>query len=104
MQSRIKEIESLDAEVLAISVDSPEESQKLVEHQELSYLLLSDSDRKVIESYGLLHKGGGIGEDIARPATFILDREGNIVWRQLTDNWRVRTRPEPVLEELRKIP
>jgi peroxiredoxin len=42
--------------------------------------------------------------DVARPATFVLDRDGRIRWRELTDNLRVRVRPEPVLEQLRLIP
>ena len=104
MQSHIKEIRELDAEVLAISVDPMEQSHALAESAALSFPLLSDVDRTVIDSYDLRHKGGGISDDIARPATFIIGRDGRIVWRQLTDNWRVRVRPEPVLEQLRQIP
>ena len=47
---------------------------------------------------------GGLDGDIARPATFILDREGTIVWRDLTENWRVRVRPERLIEQLRALP
>jgi len=103
LQSHITEIRELDAEVLAISVDSPEESHSLTEKAGITFPLLSDTDRKVIDRYGLRHMGGGISEDIARPATFILARDGRIVWRQLTDNWRIRVRPEPVLKQLRQI-
>jgi hypothetical protein len=41
----------------------------------------------------------GEGRDIARPATFICDR-GVVVWRDLTDNWRVRPRPRDILDAL----
>jgi len=43
-------------------------------------------------------------QDIARPATFVLDREGNIAWKVLPENWRVRVRPETLIEQLEKIP
>ena len=45
-----------------------------------------------------------VGGDIARPAVFILDRRGVVQWRDVTDNWRVRVRPETILEQLSVIP
>lgn len=42
--------------------------------------------------------------DIARSATFVIDRDGRIVFRDLQENWRVRVRPERIVEELRNIP
>jgi hypothetical protein len=58
----------------------------------------------VIDRFGLRHRKGGLDGDIARPAIFILDREGRVAWRELTDNWRVRARPDRLLEELAAIP
>lgn len=95
---------ALDAEVLALSVDPPERNRQAAEAWRIDYRLLSDPGARVIASYGLLHENAGPMGDIARPATLILDREGRIVWRDLTDNWRVRTRPDDVLRELRRMP
>lgn len=103
MQSRIEEIHDLNAEVLAISVDSPEKNRALRAKLDLDFPLLSDMNLELIDALKVRHLNGGIGGDIARPATFILDRDRRIVWRQLTDNWRVRVRPEPVIEQLKKI-
>lgn len=67
----------------------------------LSFPILSDKELKVIDAYGLRHKGAAInGADIARPAVFIVDKAGKIKWRFLTDNWRVRVRPEDIQKEL----
>ena len=105
MQSRIEEIRNLDGEVLAISADTPADNQQLAESAGLDFSLLSDRDATVTETFGLRHTGASIdGRDIARPAVFIIDRDGNIAWRSLTDNWRVRVRPETILEELKKLP
>lgn len=90
--------------MLAISVDPPARNRKAAEAWHIEFPLLSDPDARVIELYGLRHAAGGPMGDIARPATWIVDRQGRIVWRDLTDNWRVRTRPEDVLRELRRIP
>jgi len=50
----------------------------------------------------LVHENGKPGGGaIARPAVFLVEPDGTISWRRLTDNWRVRVRPEDVLEALR---
>jgi peroxiredoxin len=54
-----------------------------------------------MDLFGLRHEKGGPGGDVARPAVFLIDRQGRIVWRELTENWRVRVRPEQVLEQVR---
>lgn len=69
----------------------------------IEYPLLADPDLVAIDAYGVRHPGG-MGHDIARPATFLIDRRGRIAWRDLTDNWRVRLRPERVLEQLAATP
>ena len=104
MQSRSDEFQAADADILAISVDLPEQSAEIVEAYGLTFPVLSDPGAETIRAFGVLHEAGGPYGDIARPASFILDREGNIVWRDLTENWRVRVRPDRVLEELRRIP
>jgi len=90
--------------VLAISVDPPEESRRIVEAYGLDFRLLSDPDLRVIDQFGVRHADGGLDGDIARPAVFILDREGRVVWRDFTANWRVRVRPGRILEQLAVIP
>lgn len=90
--------------MLAISVDPAEESRKIVEANGLEFRLLSDPDLRVIDQFGVRHPDGGLDGDVARPAAFILDREGRVVWRDFTANWRVRVRPEHILEQLAAIP
>jgi peroxiredoxin len=90
--------------VLAISVDAPNESREIVEAYGLEFRLLSDPELRVIDQFGVRHPDGGLDGDIARPAVFILDRDGRVVWRDLTANWRVRVRPDLILEQLAAIP
>ena len=71
MQSRIEEIRALEAEVLAISVDSVEANRKLAAKQRFDFQLLSDLEGEAIEAFGLRHANANpMGDqDIARPAT-----------------------------------
>jgi peroxiredoxin len=105
LQSRINEIRELDAEVVAISVDPPNAIEDMAAHHGYTFPVLSDTDLEAIDAFGVRHEGGSIeGGDLARPANFIVDREGRVVWREIPDTWRVRPRPETVLEHLRAVP
>lgn len=105
MQSRIDEIRELDGEVLAISVDPPETNREAIADYGFDFPVLSDGDLAAVDAFGLRHAEGAIdGGDIARPANFLLDRQGRIVWREIPDNWRVRPHPDAIIERFRAIP
>jgi len=87
---------------VAISVDSPSESGDLCRKAGYTFPFLSDPDTEVIRRYDLLHKGAGVhGHDVARPAEFLIDSSGVIRWINLTDDLRVRARPDQILEAAR---
>ncbi|MCP3982106.1 MAG: redoxin domain-containing protein [bacterium] len=100
LQTRIDEFRALDAEIVAVSMDSPEESAEIVEAYDLEFPIVSDPDAKWIEAFDVLHVNGGMTGDIARPATFILDRDGEVVWLHAPENWRIRVRPQEILDRL----
>ena len=104
LQSRIDEIRALDAEVLAICVDPVEKNRKVVDHYGLVFPVLADTELAAIDAYGVRHPGGGLDGDVARPAVFVIDRQGRIAWQDLTENWRIRVDPERVLEQLAALP
>jgi peroxiredoxin Q/BCP len=103
-EQHLKEFHQRGIEVVAISVDSPAESQKLCQSRGYSFPLLSDPKAEMIRQYGVLHaKGGEEGKDIARPAEFLVDAAGTIRWVNLTDDIRVRVRPESVLSVIDRL-
>ena len=66
---------------IAISVDSPDVSQDLKQKAGYTFTFLSDPKAEVIRRYDLVHAGAGIdGQDIARPAEFIVDGSGVVRW------------------------
>jgi peroxiredoxin len=104
-EQHIKEFHARGVEVVAISVDPPNESQKLCTARGYTFPFLSDPDAKVIRQYGVQHpKAGENGQDIARPAEFLVGPWGTITWAQLTDDIRVRARPEAVLRVIDALP
>lgn len=84
---------------VAISVDTPEESRGLTQQAGYTFPFLSDRNAEVSRRYDLVHAGAGAtGQDIARPAEFLVDTSGTVRWVNLTENYWVRARPEQVLE------
>jgi peroxiredoxin Q/BCP len=103
-EQHLSEFHDRGVEVVAISVDSPAESQKLCQSRGYRFPFLSDPNAEVIRRYGVLHaKAGEDGKDIARPAEFLVDAAGTVRWVNLTDDIRVRARPEAVLEAIKQL-
>ncbi len=90
--------------MVAISVDSPEESQDLRNKAGLTFPILSDPNAETIRRYDLLHpKAGPDGHDIARPGEFLVDSNGIVRWVNLTEDFRVRARSEQFLAQARQL-
>ena len=105
MQERLSEFQAAGVQPVAISVDSPRQSADLARKAHYTYPLLSDPGAKTIRQYGLLHeKAGENGADIARPAELLVDKSGTVRWVNLTEDFRVRARPEEMLRAARGLP
>lgn len=103
-EKHLSEFHRRGVEVVAVSVDSPAESQKLCQSQGYQFPFLSDPKAETIRQYGVLHaKGGEGGKDIARPAEFLVDAGGTIRWENLTDDIRVRARAEALLAAIDRL-
>jgi peroxiredoxin len=90
---------------VAISVDTPEQSRDLCHKAGYTFPFLADKNAAIIRRYGVLHEKAGMhGADIARPAEFLVDRNGVVRWRNLTEGFRVRARPDEILAAARALP
>lgn len=97
-------MEAVGIRPVAISVDSPEESRLLREQTGYTFTFLSDPNAEVIRRYDLIHAGAGEkGQDIARPAEFLVDSSGTVKWVNMTENYWMRARPENILEAAKKL-
>ena len=90
--------------IVALSVDTPEDTLDLIERRKLTYTILCDTEREVIAQYDLVHENGDMqGNQIARPAEFLIDPSGVIRWVNLAENWRLRRRPAKLLKALDEL-
>ncbi len=107
MRSIERSLDAIEAQGIraaAISVDAPEVSRKLCQKAGYTFTFLSDPKAEVIRRYDLLHAGAGVnGQDIARPAEFLLDSTGTVRWVNVTENFWVRARPEQIIEAAKNL-
>jgi peroxiredoxin Q/BCP len=100
-EKRLPDFRARGVAVFGISVDSCEDSRQLCQSQGYTFPLLSDPRAEVVRHYGVLHARAGLNDqDIARPAEFLVDASGTIRWVNLTEDIRVRARPENVLRAI----
>jgi len=96
-------------QIIALSVDSPEDLQRMVDRISRDdsmiprFPFLTDPDHAVIDRYGLFNDADPRGRQITHPATFIIDREGVVRWRFVEVDYRVRPSNEDVLAQLPEV-
>lgn len=76
VQEHVEEYATLNATPLAIAGQWPRELRGFAERNGITFPLLVDKDRNVIKSYGVYHWLSFEAYNIARPATFIIDKLG----------------------------
>ncbi len=99
MQSGYENIKAAGAaELIAISSDTLVGIRGLRHDEGIDYLLLSDGDVTTIDNYNVREQNGN--PFLARPATFLIDENGSIVWVDLGDRFGHRTRSDQIINAL----
>jgi alkyl hydroperoxide reductase subunit AhpC len=93
-------------QILAVSVDTREESKKFGDMMskrfegEFDFPLLEDKDHKVINRYGVFNPDG---RGWPHPSTFIVDPKGVVRWKDIETDYTKRPSNAQVHRELMKI-
>jgi peroxiredoxin Q/BCP len=103
LQLQSREFANRNTEVVAIAVDSVAENADVAQNLALNYRVLSDPQLQAIDAYGLRHDDPGQEKPIAHPASFLIDGEGIVRWRDVTSNYRLRPRPETILAAIDRL-
>ena len=121
-QHELTRIRELNASLLAISPQTPDNSLDTAQKNTLAFDVVSDVGSHVAKAYGLAFK---MPEELRRiyesrninlpqyngdddwtlpiPATFVVNREGKIVLRHVDVDYRTRLDPEDVIVALRLL-
>ncbi|OEK08943.1 alkyl hydroperoxide reductase [Flavivirga aquatica] len=121
LQNILPELKKLNAELIAISPETPDNSLTTTEKNELSFNVLSDIDNKYAKSLGLVFQmpedlralyhsfnlnvdahNGNKDYELPMPATYIINRQKEIIYSFVPEDYTERLEPEVVLEIIKK--
>lgn len=104
LRDSIDQLRDLGANVIGISVDGPYANKFFVQNRHLNFPVLSDYKREVINRYGIVMKKLGSLNDYnaAKRSVFILDEEGKVIYRWVSDNPAIEPNYGEIKDELKK--
>lgn len=97
MNDYYEKIRAAGVELVAVSVDPPDVSERLRQRLAVPFTFLSDSHGELLDALGIRHTGGHGGIDIAYPAQILVDKDGIVRWTFRADSYRQRAHPDEVL-------
>jgi peroxiredoxin len=81
------EYDSLDVDVLAVSVDSLFTLEKFKAEQNYNFPLLSDFNKEVSRAYGSLYEDFVLGmKGVSKRSAFLVDKNGTIRYSEVLEN------------------
>ena len=123
LQDSLQMIESTGARVMAISPEKPEYLEKMSERSGAQFTLLYDENYEIATAFDVNYKpkssqlmtynvalGAKIkkshtsdAQNLPIPATFIINKNGEIIWRQFDPNYKSRSSVKEIIENLQKL-
>ncbi len=87
MRDGIADYNAMNADILAISVDSPFTLSKFKEDQRLNFPLLSDFNKEVSTAYDSLYENFVFGlKGVSKRSAFVIDKAGKIQYAEVLEN------------------
>jgi len=122
LQQSLPKIKSLDAELVTISPQLPDNSLSTAEKLALEFEVLSDVGNKVARDFGIVFKltdkmqeiyknfgidlptaNGDQSFELPIPATYVVAQNGIVSFALIDADYTNRLDPETIIAELRKI-
>jgi len=103
LQLHLETYRALGAKLLVILAQRAAKVEAYRRVHGLTMPLLIDADRSVIKRYGVYHHLGLTAFNIARPATFIIDRGGCIRFIYVGSGQKDRPAHATIVAELEKL-
>ena len=87
MRDNMSSYSNLNAEILAISVDSLFTLEKFKAEQKLPFNLLSDFNKETSSAYGSLYENFVLGmKGVSKRSAFVVDSEGTIQYAEVLED------------------
>lgn len=119
LQDELPNFKQYDASLIALTPELPDRSLSTIEKNELSFEVLSDIGNKVAKEYGVVFEltdavakryqdgfnlhgfNGDESNTLPLAATYVIDKNGKIVYAFLDADYRNRAEPKEIMNSLR---
>ena len=98
LQAHYAQFRERNTEILALAVQDVANAQLMDEAVQADFPILADADHRIADAYGVFNL---LGDGVAAPSVFVIDRQGRIVWSYIGTG--VSDRP-PSAEILSHVP
>ncbi len=100
------ELDKFDIQIVTICTDTPQQIAAGRKKHGLNAIMLSDSDARVIDQFGIRNQGfhsglPGGAKVLPIPTTVLVDAQGIIRWVDQSENYQRRSDPDHVLAAVR---
>jgi glutaredoxin-dependent peroxiredoxin len=104
LRDSLDQLRDLGANVVGISVDGPFANKFFTQNRHLNFPVLSDYKRDVIKRYGIVMKDLAALKDYnaAKRSVFVLDENGKVIYRWVSDNPLVEPNYNEIKDALKK--
>ncbi len=122
LQDSLSLIEATGASVVAVSPEKPEYLEKMADQTGATFTLLYDDGYRISDAYDVTFRPGNTtivlynvfasadlkkshsdeSERLPIPATYIVDRDGTIIWRQFDPDYKKRSTVKDILDALKR--
>ena len=89
--------------MVAVVAQKSESVRRYIEETGLPFNILVDESRDVLKKYGVWHRVGLDAWNIARPALFVVDRTGEIIYSFVSDKQSEFPSHEDIINALKRI-
>ena len=105
LQDAVTNLSNLDAEVIGVSVDAPFSNKAWADQNKVTFPILSDYSREMVNAFGCYHEdfAGMGGYTAAKRSVFIIDKEGVIRYKWISDDPGVEPNYDEIKAELKKL-
>lgn len=101
MRDNWNQFSNLNARVFGISVDSPFVTDRFREQERIPFPILSDFNKDVARSYGVLHEDLFGLKGVAKRSAFVIGEDGTVKYAWVTDDPGVQVNFDEIAAALR---
>ena len=102
MRDNLNSLQNDNAQVVAISVDSPFSLDHWATKEGYTFPLLSDFNKDVSKAYGVLYEELLGFRGVSKRAAFVVDKSGTVQYAWVTEDARNLPELDPIRESLEK--